>query len=85
VKTLVSATKAQQVLFWLMGFLDVPSPLGLAFVAAYVTIGCAFLLLDAPRLNLLALATSPRSTSESTCARSSAARSSCARSWLAPS
>ncbi len=55
VKTLVSATKAQELLFWLMGFLDVPSTFSLCFVAAYVAFGCGLLLRDAGRLNLLAL------------------------------
>jgi iron complex transport system permease protein len=54
-KMLVSASKAQEVLFWLVGFLDVPSRAALAFVAAYVALGGAALLRDAGRLNLLAL------------------------------
>lgn len=54
-KTLVSATKAQELLFWLMGFLDVPSRAQLAFVAIYVAFGSAILFRDAGRLNLLAL------------------------------
>lgn len=54
-KTIVTATKAQELLFWLMGFLDVTSPRTLAFVAVYVAVGGAVLLYDAPRLNLLAL------------------------------
>ena len=58
-KTLVSATKAQELLFWLMGFLDVPSAGALAFVALYVVIGGAILLADAARLNLLALGDEP--------------------------
>lgn len=54
-KTLVSASKAQELLFWLIGFLDVPSPTSLAFVAIYVAIGSTVLLADAGRLNVLAL------------------------------
>ncbi len=54
-KTIVSATKAQELLFWLMGFLDVPSLVSLGVVTAYVAIGCAILFYDAGRLNLLAL------------------------------
>ena len=54
-KTLVTASKAQELLFWLMGFLDVPSRTSLAMVFAYVTLGAAILLADAGRLNLLAL------------------------------
>jgi len=55
VKTLVLASQAQELLFWLMGFLDVPSAGQLAFVAFYVALGAAILLRDAGRLNLLAL------------------------------
>lgn len=54
-KTLVSAAKAQELLFWLMGFLDVPSWRALLFVALYVAAGAAVLLRDAARLNVLAL------------------------------
>ncbi|MGO8992698.1 MAG: FecCD family ABC transporter permease [Polyangiaceae bacterium] len=58
-KTLVSATKAQELLFWLMGFLDVPSVTSLVSVAVYVAVGGAVLLRDAGRLNLLALGDEP--------------------------
>jgi iron complex transport system permease protein len=54
-KTLVTASKAQELLFWLMGFLDVPSMAALGFVTVYVAIGGAVLLRDAGRFNLLAL------------------------------
>ncbi len=54
-KTLVSANKAQELLFWLMGFLDVQSPMVLGFVAFYVAIGLGMLLMDAGRLNVLSL------------------------------
>jgi iron complex transport system permease protein len=54
-KTLVTASKAQELLFWLMGFLDVPSLAALGFVTVYVAIGGAVLLRDAGRFNLLAL------------------------------
>ncbi|MGH7282527.1 MAG: FecCD family ABC transporter permease, partial [Polyangiaceae bacterium] len=54
-KTIVTATKAQELLFWLMGFLDVASPRTLAFVFFYVAAGGTILLRDAGRLNLLAL------------------------------
>ncbi len=54
-KTLVEASKAQELLFWLMGFLDVPSSGSLAFVAVYAAFGAAVLLRDAGRLNLLSL------------------------------
>ena len=58
-KTLISATKAQELLFWLMGFLDVPSGKSLLFVAIYVGLGSAMLLADAGRLNLLSLGDEP--------------------------
>ena len=54
-KTLVSPSRAQQLLRWLTGFIDLPSPLALILVAAYVAVGIAVLLADAGRLNLLAL------------------------------
>lgn len=54
-KTLVSASKAQELLFWLMGFLELPRPAVLASVCVYSAIGVAILLRDAGRLNLLAL------------------------------
>lgn len=59
VKTLVSASKAQELLFWLMGFLDVPSPATLFAIALYVVIGTSLLWLEAGRLNLLALGEEP--------------------------
>jgi iron complex transport system permease protein len=55
IKTIVTASKAQELLFWLMGFLDVPSFAALGFVAAYVIAGAGVLFYDAGRLNLLAL------------------------------
>ena len=41
VKTLVAASQAQELLFWLMGFLDVPSWTQLGFVTFYVAVGAA--------------------------------------------
>lgn len=55
VKTLVTPSKAQELLFWLMGFLDVPSKTSLVAIAIYVAIGAAVLLRDAARLNVLSL------------------------------
>ncbi len=55
VKTLVSASKSQELLLWLMGFLDVPSLASLATVSALVTVGGLLLAFDAGRYNLLAL------------------------------
>lgn len=54
-KTLVSASKAQELLFWLVGFLDVQSWREIALVALYASVGVAVLVRDAGRLNLLAL------------------------------
>ncbi|HMR79818.1 MAG TPA: iron chelate uptake ABC transporter family permease subunit, partial [Polyangiaceae bacterium] len=39
IKTLVSASKAQELLFWLMGFLDVPSTAQLIACAIWVALG----------------------------------------------
>ncbi len=55
VKTLVRATTAQQLLFWLAGFLDVPTTSTLLVLAGCVALGSTVLVIDAPRLNLLAL------------------------------
>ncbi len=54
-ETLVRDRVAQELLFWLIGFLDAPSTASLAFVTGYVAFGAAILLRDAGRLNLLAL------------------------------
>ena len=54
-KTMVTPSKAQQLLRWLTGFIDLPSTVGLVAVSIYVTLGTAVLLRDAARLNLLAL------------------------------
>lgn len=59
IKTLVSAEKAQDLLFWLMGFVEVPSWTTLAVVGIYVTVGSAMLVADSGRLNLLALGDEP--------------------------
>jgi iron complex transport system permease protein len=55
IKTLVSQAKAQELLFWLMGFLDVPSRASLYALAIYVTLGGVALLAEAARLNVLSL------------------------------
>ncbi len=55
VKTLVAPSKAQELLFWLMGFLDVPSRASLIALAGYLSIGASILLYDAARLNVLSL------------------------------
>jgi len=58
-KSLVSASKAQELLFWLMGFIDVPSGATLLFVSIYVAAGVGVLLADAGRMNLLSLGDEP--------------------------
>jgi iron complex transport system permease protein len=55
VKTLITPSKAQELLLWLMGFLDVPSSSTLGALAVYVALGAAVLLYDAGRLNVLSL------------------------------
>lgn len=54
-KTLVDPSKAQELLFWLMGFLDIPSRASLVALAIYVALGSVVLLFDAARLNVLSL------------------------------
>lgn len=55
IKTFVSPSRAQQLIRWLTGFIDLPTPFALAAVALYVTAGSAMLVRDAAHLNLLAL------------------------------
>lgn len=54
-KTLVAPAKAQELLFWLMGFLDVPSRASLVALLVYVGLGLGVLVADAARLNVLSL------------------------------
>jgi iron complex transport system permease protein len=55
-KTLVPERVAQDMLFWLVGFLDTPaSPMALPLISIWVTLGTLVLLRDAGRLNVLAL------------------------------
>jgi len=54
-KSVVSAQKAQELLFWLVGFLDVPPPKLLGIVVVYTLLGVMVLARDAGRLNLMAL------------------------------
>jgi iron complex transport system permease protein len=54
-KALVPPSRAQQLLRWLVGFVDLPRGPELAAAAIYVGLGCAVLLYDAGRLNVLAL------------------------------
>lgn len=58
-KTLVSAEKAQELLFWLMGFIDVPSDGALLVATGWVFVGLVMLAADSGRLNLLALGRDP--------------------------
>jgi iron complex transport system permease protein len=59
IKTLVSAAKAQELLFWLMGFLDVPSTPQLVACSIWVSLGTVIIVMDSGRLNLLALGREP--------------------------
>lgn len=59
VKTLVTASKAQELLFWLMGFLDVPTTSSLLAVSVFVLGGFAVLMRDAGRMNLVSLGQEP--------------------------
>ncbi|WP_437814171.1 FecCD family ABC transporter permease [Sorangium sp. So ce1078] len=54
-KTVVSPSRSQQLLRWLIGFVELPTTSALLGVAAYVIAGCAVLVADAARLNLLSL------------------------------
>ena len=54
-KLLVPPWRAQQMLRWLVGFVDLVHPIELAMVAGYVLLGCTLLLRDAGRMNLLSL------------------------------
>jgi iron complex transport system permease protein len=55
VKTIVSATKAQEILFWLMGVIGVESSSTLIGLSIYLCIGAIILLLMSNALNLLVL------------------------------
>jgi iron complex transport system permease protein len=54
-EAIVEPGRVQSLIWWLMGFLDVPSWGQLAFVSAYVAGGVTVLLFDAARMNVLAL------------------------------
>ncbi|MBW2524121.1 MAG: iron ABC transporter permease [Deltaproteobacteria bacterium] len=54
-KTLVPPSRAQQLIRWLIGFIELPTTTALVAVAGYVLLGCAVLFRDAGRMNLLAL------------------------------
>jgi iron complex transport system permease protein len=55
VEALAEPGRIQAVVWWMMGYLDVPSWSRLGVVAAYVAAGLAVLLADAARMNVLAL------------------------------
>jgi iron complex transport system permease protein len=79
VKTLITQSKAQELLLWLMGFLDVPATETLAAMAVYVAIGTAVLLFDAGRLNVISLGDEAAQHLGVGCAHSRSGRSSRAR------
>jgi iron complex transport system permease protein len=59
IESLAEPGKVQALLWWLTGYLDVPSWGQLAFVSVYVAGGLAVLVVDAGRMNLLALGDEP--------------------------
>src|SRR5262249_39062583 len=54
-RTIAAPARSQQLLFWLVGYIDVPSAPMLAALTVYVIAGSALLWSDAARVNLLAL------------------------------
>jgi iron complex transport system permease protein len=54
-KLVVSPSRAQVMLRWLVGFVELPTVSSLGVVGAYVLVGSAVLFMDAGRLNVLAL------------------------------
>ncbi|HEY8087951.1 MAG TPA: iron ABC transporter permease [Polyangiaceae bacterium] len=59
VESVAEPGRVQSLLWWLMGFLEVRSWGQIAFVAGYVVAGLGVLLLDAARMNVLALGDEP--------------------------
>lgn len=55
VEAIVAPARMQSLLWWLMGFLDVPSWAQLALVSAWVAVGVGVLVFDAARHNVLSL------------------------------
>ena len=55
VEAMTDPVKLQSLVWWLMGYLAVPTWRELAVVAAYVGVGVSVLLADAARINLLSL------------------------------
>ncbi len=55
IEALADPGKLQSLVWWLMGYLDVPTWQELGFVCAYVAVGVGVLLADAARINLLSL------------------------------
>lgn len=55
VKTLAPPWRAQQLMRWLVGFIELPTVAALVAMTVYVGVGCGLLLRDAGRMNLLAL------------------------------
>jgi iron complex transport system permease protein len=54
-KLVVPPSRAQLMLRWLVGFIELPTVTALAAVSAYVVVGCALLWREAGRMNVLAL------------------------------
>jgi iron complex transport system permease protein len=54
-KLVVPPSRAQLMLRWLVGFIELPNPIALGAVAGYVILGCTLLWREAGRMNVLAL------------------------------
>jgi iron complex transport system permease protein len=59
VESIADPGRMRSLVWWLMGYLDVPSWGQLGFVSAYVAGGLALLMADAGRINLLSLGDEP--------------------------
>jgi iron complex transport system permease protein len=55
IEALVDPDRLQSLVWWLMGYLDVPTWPALAFAAGYCALGIGVLVADAGRINLLSL------------------------------
>ena len=55
VKTLVAAEKAQEILFWLVGFIDYAAPINVITVATAVSLSLLVLMWISPHLQLMSL------------------------------
>ena len=61
-KLVVPPSRAQLMLRWLVGFVELPTTTALLMVSAWVALGCTLLLHDSGRMNLLSLGDESAST-----------------------